>query len=499
RENVTPSGPDHPRGSLSVVRTAVANTSPSTGRPSSTSTRTDLTVPPPGAGLSPGTTASAPPRSGATTTSPRSPEPGSATGGSGGCSATGGSGVVIPGSADGAGSGAVIASGRGASRSSAGARSGALAAAPARPTADRLAASSSSRTGAGGSCRLAAASGLAPRGCGTSHTSAVAAPPPHPRTRHAAAAAPGRSPRGGPAARGDRGRRVLPARGRLGARAARVRDVPHLGRRGAPAEPEDEARGDGGPVQQTPWRAGRAGRRGPVREGLSVRHAPIVPLLATRGRHEEGFPYPPPMTGASGHTRDAAAPPAAARTRMPRDARRAQLLAIAEELFASQGYHHISMDDIADRAGVGKPVLYRHFPSKLDLYLAIVDEQGERLVRAVHTTLDPFREPAPGVEAGDLDALAVDGLAVLEGIVRAYVAYACTAGRSAALLFESDVMRDPVVRARVLEPDARIAGAFADVLVRIADLDAGEALVVARTCTAVGRAAATEVVRPDGA
>src|SRR5690606_22595244 len=125
RENVTPSGPDHPRRSLSVVRTAVANTSPSTGRPSSPPPPTDRTVPPPGAGLSPGTTASAPPRAGATTTtSPRSPEPGSATGGSGGCSATGGSGVVIPGSADGAGSGAVIASGRGASRSSAGARSG---------------------------------------------------------------------------------------------------------------------------------------------------------------------------------------------------------------------------------------------------------------------------------------------------------------------------------------------------------------------------------------
>ncbi len=59
-------------------------------------------------------------------------------------------------------------------------------------------------------------------------------------------------------------------------------------------------------------------------------------------------------------------------------------------------------------------------------------------------------------------------------------------------------MRDPVVRARVLAPDTTIAGAFADVLVRITDLDADEALVVARTCTAVGRAAATEVVRPDG-
>ncbi len=204
------------------------------------------------------------------------------------------------------------------------------------------------------------------------------------------------------------------------------------------------------------------------------------------------------MGATEGRTRGAAAAPPGLRTRMPRDERRAQLLTIAEELFASHGYHHISMDDIADRAGVGKPVLYRHFPSKLDLYLAIVDDQGERLVGAVHATLDPFREPAPGNPAGDLDALAVAGLAVIEGIVRAYVAYARAAGRSAALLFESDVMRDPVVRARVLAPDTTIAGAFADVLVRITDLDADEALVVARTCTAVGRAAATEVVRPDG-
>ncbi len=205
------------------------------------------------------------------------------------------------------------------------------------------------------------------------------------------------------------------------------------------------------------------------------------------------------MTGAGeGRARGTGPTHAGTRARMPRDERRTQLLAIAEELFASHGYHHISMDDIADRAGVGKPVLYRHFPSKLDLYLAIVDEQGERLVHAVHQTLDPFRAPPTGTAVGDLDAAAVDGLAVIEGIVRSYVAYARTAGRSAALLFESDVMRDPVVRARVLAPDTRIARAFADVLVRITDLDGDEALVVARTCTAVGRAAATEAVRPDG-
>ncbi|OLT48349.1 hypothetical protein BJF88_16845 [Cellulosimicrobium sp. CUA-896] len=84
---------------------------------------------------------------------------------------------------------------------------------------------------------------------------------------------------------------------------------------------------------------------------------------------------------------------AGTRTRMPRTQRRAQLLAIGEELFASHGYHHISMDDIAARAGVGKPVLYRHFPSKLDLYLAVVDAQGDELVRTVHATLDPYRAP----------------------------------------------------------------------------------------------------------
>ncbi|MEK8225451.1 helix-turn-helix domain-containing protein [Oerskovia sp. M15] len=49
--------------------------------------------------------------------------------------------------------------------------------------------------------------------------------------------------------------------------------------------------------------------------------------------------------------------------RMPRTERRTQLLTIAERLFSDHGYHHITMDDIADGAGVSKPVLYRHFPS----------------------------------------------------------------------------------------------------------------------------------------
>lgn len=49
--------------------------------------------------------------------------------------------------------------------------------------------------------------------------------------------------------------------------------------------------------------------------------------------------------------------------RMPRDQRRAQLLSAAREVFVSQGYHSAAMDEIAERAGVSKPVLYQHFPA----------------------------------------------------------------------------------------------------------------------------------------
>ena len=170
---------------------------------------------------------------------------------------------------------------------------------------------------------------------------------------------------------------------------------------------------------------------------------------------------------------------------MPRDERRAQLLAVAERLFSDHGYHHITMDDIADGAGVSKPVLYRHFPSKLDLYMALVDEQGAALVRSVRAVLAPFRSAAPGTSSEDLDALAVDGLAVIEGIVRAYVDYARSAGPSAGLLFESDVMRDPGVRARVLEPDEVNAREFAEVLGRLTSLPARTASVAAVRAIAV--------------
>ena len=70
-------------------------------------------------------------------------------------------------------------------------------------------------------------------------------------------------------------------------------------------------------------------------------------------------------------------------TRLPRLARRRQLLDAAMEVFVARGYHAAAMDEIAERAGVSKPVLYQHFPGKQDLYLALLDESVGRLVGEV--------------------------------------------------------------------------------------------------------------------
>ena len=69
--------------------------------------------------------------------------------------------------------------------------------------------------------------------------------------------------------------------------------------------------------------------------------------------------------------------------RLPAAERRDQLLAVALDVFASQGFHATSMNDIAAAAGVTKPVLYQHFPSKRGLYLELLRDVGDRLMAAI--------------------------------------------------------------------------------------------------------------------
>ena len=61
------------------------------------------------------------------------------------------------------------------------------------------------------------------------------------------------------------------------------------------------------------------------------------------------------------------------RRRMRAPERRAQLLDVARRVFGASGFHAVSMETVAKEAGVTKPILYDHFPSKRDLYIALID------------------------------------------------------------------------------------------------------------------------------
>ena len=70
-------------------------------------------------------------------------------------------------------------------------------------------------------------------------------------------------------------------------------------------------------------------------------------------------------------------------TRLTADARREQILDVAIDVFGRSGYHGASMNDIADAAGVTKPVLYQHFDSKGHLYGALIDQVGNRMLESI--------------------------------------------------------------------------------------------------------------------
>ncbi|HZR42362.1 MAG TPA: TetR/AcrR family transcriptional regulator [Ktedonobacteraceae bacterium] len=67
--------------------------------------------------------------------------------------------------------------------------------------------------------------------------------------------------------------------------------------------------------------------------------------------------------------------------------REALILQVAEEVLLEKGYHETSMDEIAARVGVAKGTIYRHFPSKEDLVVAIFVRDHQQFSQAVEATL----------------------------------------------------------------------------------------------------------------
>jgi AcrR family transcriptional regulator len=149
--------------------------------------------------------------------------------------------------------------------------------------------------------------------------------------------------------------------------------------------------------------------------------------------------------------------------RLPRQERRAQLLEAARDAFVQQGYHAAGMDDIAELAGVSKPVLYQHFPGKLELYLAVLDESSDALITLVRQALDSTHDNRKRVRA----------------TFEAYFDFVAHKSGAFRLIFESDLTNVPAVVSRVARTNETCAEMIAEVIREDTELDDDTSMLLA--------------------
>ena len=97
--------------------------------------------------------------------------------------------------------------------------------------------------------------------------------------------------------------------------------------------------------------------------------------------------------------------PKATRARMTATQRREQLLAVSRRLFAEKGFEGTSIEEIAARAEVSKPVVYEHFGGKEGIYAVVVDREIQALTSALSGALDEGGHPKVMVERSALALL----------------------------------------------------------------------------------------------
>jgi AcrR family transcriptional regulator len=84
--------------------------------------------------------------------------------------------------------------------------------------------------------------------------------------------------------------------------------------------------------------------------------------------------------------------------RMTGQERREQLVGVGREVFAERGFAAASVEEIADRAGVSKPIVYEHFGGKEGLYAVVVDREVQRLLSSIVAALEGADHPRAMVE-----------------------------------------------------------------------------------------------------
>jgi AcrR family transcriptional regulator len=138
------------------------------------------------------------------------------------------------------------------------------------------------------------------------------------------------------------------------------------------------------------------------------------------------------------------------RRRMRAPERRAQLLDVARRVFGNSGFHAASMETVAKEAGVTKPILYDHFPSKKDLYLALLDADLGALHEDVRAALD---SPLGNRER-------------IRASFQAYFDFVDGHGEGFRLLMQETVSAEDAFRERVAEIRDQILAEVAELIVR---------------------------------
>ena len=161
-------------------------------------------------------------------------------------------------------------------------------------------------------------------------------------------------------------------------------------------------------------------------------------------------------------------------SRLPRGARRLQLLRAAQDVFVAQGFHAAAMDEIADRAGVSKPVLYQHFPGKRELYLALLEEHVSVLADRVAEAMGRTDDNRERVDAA----------------VGAYFEFIDSEGEAFRLVFESDLRNDADVRGIVDRGTGVCVDAIAQVIAADTGADPERALLLASGLTGLAETSA---------
>lgn len=155
-----------------------------------------------------------------------------------------------------------------------------------------------------------------------------------------------------------------------------------------------------------------------------------------------------------------------------RSQRRAQLLGAARQVFAASGYHSASMEEIGSHAGVSKPVLYQHFPGKLDLYLAVLDDDVADLLVTVREAIQSSPQ---------------DNEARLAATIRAYFEFVDRGDQPFRLLFESDLIREPAVAARLEQVGRTLATLAAEAIAADTGLAPDEAMMLGIALTGMAQ------------